>query len=122
VGAVSRSRAGLLTQIGAILATGNFAVLVNGQELPVLPAEFGSHVAVADRLEDVSDLRAILFEGGREELVALSRLVAEREGAIVPILAGDEDELIRLLEEVSIATNTAAAGGNASLMALREDN
>jgi RHH-type proline utilization regulon transcriptional repressor/proline dehydrogenase/delta 1-pyrroline-5-carboxylate dehydrogenase len=44
--------------------------------------------------------------------------VAEREGPILPILVGEDVDPVRLLEEFSVSTNTAAAGGNASLMTL----
>jgi len=63
--------------------------------------------------------------GDAGALLALNKIVAEREGAILPIQAvthrslvqGDGDyDLDRLLEECAVSTNTAAAGGNASLM------
>jgi RHH-type proline utilization regulon transcriptional repressor/proline dehydrogenase/delta 1-pyrroline-5-carboxylate dehydrogenase len=50
-------------------------------------------------------------------LVALSRRLAARDGPIVPLhLAPYRFEA--LLDEVSVSVNTAAAGGNASLMTM----
>lgn len=49
---------------------------------------------------------------------ALRRRVAERPGAIVPVLAGDRSECLwRLAAEQTLTINTAAAGGNAALLA-----
>ncbi len=49
--------------------------------------------------------------------------MAERDGPILPVEAlrsaeRDDYQLTRLLEECSVSTNTAAAGGNASLMSI----
>ena len=74
----------------------------------------GSRVAAdeADR-----DLAAVLFEGSKDELLALMRRLAGRDGPIVPVhLAPYPREL--LFDEVSLSVNTAAAGGNASLMTI----
>ncbi len=65
----------------------------------------------------------MLFEGDADALLALSRRVAERAGPILSLEAVRSAEredyaLVRLLEECSVSTNTAAAGGNASLMSI----
>jgi RHH-type proline utilization regulon transcriptional repressor/proline dehydrogenase/delta 1-pyrroline-5-carboxylate dehydrogenase len=68
-----------------------------------------------------------LFEGDSDELHALIRRVAGRAGPIVNVqgvAAGaldngqDDYALERLLSERSVSVNTAAAGGNASLMTI----
>lgn len=69
--------------------------------------------------QDVDDphVAAALFAGGRDALLALSGRLAERDGPIVPVhLAPYRRE--SLLDEVSVSVNTAAAGGNASLMTI----
>jgi RHH-type proline utilization regulon transcriptional repressor/proline dehydrogenase/delta 1-pyrroline-5-carboxylate dehydrogenase len=70
----------------------------------------------------IDNLKAVLFEGEADALIAINRDVAQRDGPILPVLsatsAADDYDLNRLLEEVSISTNTAAAGGNASLMSI----
>ncbi len=54
--------------------------------------------------------------------VALKEALAERTGSIVTIIdAQNAVNLPQLMNEVSISINTAAAGGNASLMAMAED-
>jgi RHH-type transcriptional regulator, proline utilization regulon repressor / proline dehydrogenase / delta 1-pyrroline-5-carboxylate dehydrogenase len=121
IGALAATEAGLLRQLGAILATGNSAVVEAGG-LTDLPAEVAAHVSVVAAVDRVPDLCAVLFEGDAGALLALGRSIAARDGAIVQapalILAGDDYDLDRLLEERSISTNTAAAGGNASLLAI----
>ena len=69
--------------------------------------------------QDVDDphIGAALFAGSREALSALARRLTRREGPIVPMhLAPYRHEA--LLDEVSLSVNTAAAGGNASLMTI----
>ena len=119
--ALARTEAGLLAQLGAILATGNSAVVEADNParaaLVGLPREVAERIATVAGLDAAGDLRAVLFAGDAASLLALNRRVAAREGRIVPVLAG-EYPLDRLLEERSVSTNTAAAGGNASLMAI----
>jgi RHH-type proline utilization regulon transcriptional repressor/proline dehydrogenase/delta 1-pyrroline-5-carboxylate dehydrogenase len=68
-----------------------------------------------------------LFEGDRDALRDLNRELAGRDGPIIPVFgvesdalaAGREDfPLVWLLRETSISINTAAAGGNTSLMTI----
>jgi RHH-type proline utilization regulon transcriptional repressor/proline dehydrogenase/delta 1-pyrroline-5-carboxylate dehydrogenase len=130
VAVLARTERGLFLQLGAVLASGNTAVIERGDPLrhalAALPPAIASHVAETDALEHAPGLRAVLSEGDADALVALNRRIAARAGAILPVqsltsaaLAGGEDyDLVRLLDEVSISTNTTAAGGNASLMAI----
>jgi RHH-type proline utilization regulon transcriptional repressor/proline dehydrogenase/delta 1-pyrroline-5-carboxylate dehydrogenase len=58
--------------------------------------------------------------------MALNRKVASLDGPIISVLAAKPGaastkgayDIDRLLDEYSISTNTAAAGGNASLMTI----
>ena len=123
VAAISGTEAGLLLQIGAILATGNIVVLESSHPalgiLAGLPPELARRIDKVETLDDVHDLKAVLFDGGADALIALNRRMAERDGPLVQVqAAGDDYDLNRLLEERSISTNTAAAGGNASLMSI----
>ena len=52
-----------------------------------------------------------------EELIALNRRLAGRTGRIVPVHLEPYPRDF-LFDEVSLSVNTAAAGGNASLMAI----
>jgi RHH-type proline utilization regulon transcriptional repressor/proline dehydrogenase/delta 1-pyrroline-5-carboxylate dehydrogenase len=122
---------GLLVQVGAALATGNAArVFAPSASLAgfadALPAELRPSVAIVGS-RTASGCVAALFEGGSESLRGLVHEVAELHGPIRPVFAvmpdplrvGTEDYPLEfLLEERSVSTNTAAAGGNASLMAI----
>jgi RHH-type proline utilization regulon transcriptional repressor/proline dehydrogenase/delta 1-pyrroline-5-carboxylate dehydrogenase len=74
----------------------------------------GNRIAVD---ETDRDLAAVLFDGSKEGLLALLKRLAEREGRIVPIHVAPYPREF-LVDEVSLSVNTAAAGGNASLMTI----
>lgn len=65
---------------------------------------------------------AVIFHGDSDQLRALCEAVAAREGAIVSVQGfarGESNILLeRLYIERSLSVNTAAAGGNASLMTI----
>ncbi|HET8995839.1 MAG TPA: trifunctional transcriptional regulator/proline dehydrogenase/L-glutamate gamma-semialdehyde dehydrogenase, partial [Acetobacteraceae bacterium] len=124
---VAATRAGALRQIAAALATGNRALVACTEEVPELdrlPPALHPHVLRAAPETD-GRLVAALFEGDAGDLRRLSARLAEREGTIVPVFAAPSDDaadavypLEYLLAEQSISVNTAAAGGNASLMTI----
>ena len=62
-------------------------------------------------------IRAVLFSGGEGDLEAVLATMAGREGPIVPVYVAPYPREF-LFDEVSLSVNTAAAGGNASLMAI----
>jgi RHH-type proline utilization regulon transcriptional repressor/proline dehydrogenase/delta 1-pyrroline-5-carboxylate dehydrogenase len=129
VAAVATSESALLIQIGAILATGNDAVVgaaLAGRALSRFPVELAHRIA---RVEDPLGAPALAFaliEGDEAATLAASRRLASRTGPIVRLqalsrarlAAGEDYDLADLLEESATATNTAAAGGNASLMTI----
>jgi RHH-type proline utilization regulon transcriptional repressor/proline dehydrogenase/delta 1-pyrroline-5-carboxylate dehydrogenase len=92
---VARDPAELQAQLAAVNATGNRSTM------------------------DIDDphLSAALFSGSPDDLMALSRRLAERDGPIVPVHAAPYP-LEFLFDEVALSVNTAAAGGNASLMTI----
>jgi RHH-type proline utilization regulon transcriptional repressor/proline dehydrogenase/delta 1-pyrroline-5-carboxylate dehydrogenase len=65
---------------------------------------------------------AVLLHGSVDELADVQRVLSQREGPIVSVERLDPGEtaipLERLVVERSLSINTAAAGGNASLMTL----
>ena len=96
---------------GAILCVASDAAELKAQQ--ALVQATGNRVAASE----TEDIAAALFAGNAEELLALTRRMAERPGRIVPVhVAPYPREL--LSDEVSLSVNTAAAGGNASLMAV----
>ncbi len=123
--------AGLHSQMAAALATGNRPVIdaATGlrHRLEGLPAD------VAARIEWSSDWQAdgpfagALVEGDAARVQAVNRAIAALPGPLVLVQSATSEEIAAnpdaycpnwLLEEVSTSINTAAAGGNASLMAI----
>ncbi|PWR18860.1 trifunctional transcriptional regulator/proline dehydrogenase/L-glutamate gamma-semialdehyde dehydrogenase [Zavarzinia compransoris] len=116
---------GLLLHLGAALATGNRLAVEAGPAadglLAALPPGLAAAVEVVADGVAAAPVAAVLFAGDGDALAAVSRRLAARPGPIVTLqgIAGDEDyHLDLLLEEVVVSTNTAAAGGNASLMTI----
>lgn len=106
----------LLVQVAAVLATGNRAVVSEAIALfEGVPQQVMEQV-VPDGAADV-----ILFAGAGDQLIRLAQQTAELAGSIAPIHvadAGGRYPLDMLVTERSVSTNTAAAGGNASLMSI----
>jgi RHH-type transcriptional regulator, proline utilization regulon repressor / proline dehydrogenase / delta 1-pyrroline-5-carboxylate dehydrogenase len=129
IAGVAASENGLLIQIGAILATGNDALVSSAAAARVLsrlPAELNHRIS---RVEDPLSAPALAFallEGDYAATADASRKLAARLGPIVRLqalssarlAAGEDYNLAELVEECATATNTAAAGGNASLMTI----
>ena len=122
---------GLLVRIGAALATGNAARVLAPPALLAaldgLPAGLAARITAISGLQDAADCAAALFEGDRDALRAFAAQVAATPGPIRPVFAStpeglrtgeEEPSLEFLLDERSASANTAAAGGNASLMAI----
>lgn len=88
-----------------------------------LPAAVAARIAFAktDSLT-TQPFDAVIFHGDSDQLRALCEAVAAREGAIVSVQGfarGESNILLeRLYVERSLSVNTAAAGGNASLMTI----
>ncbi|MEO7914548.1 MAG: trifunctional transcriptional regulator/proline dehydrogenase/L-glutamate gamma-semialdehyde dehydrogenase, partial [Novosphingobium sp.] len=125
----ARTATGLRIQFGAVLATGNSAVIstkAGADMLAGLPRSVTARIIHADEPMTHDGIAAALVEGNAEDVLLAFRLLAERSGAIVPLqsatpeaLAGGDGYMLDwLLEEVSTSINTTAAGGNASLMAV----
>jgi RHH-type transcriptional regulator, proline utilization regulon repressor / proline dehydrogenase / delta 1-pyrroline-5-carboxylate dehydrogenase len=114
---IAPGREQLLVQVGAALATGNRALIAVGA-LGGLPP-LADVLEVPDVLEAGCDV--VLFAGSRVDLLAVVQRLAGREGPIVPIYVADPDgryPLEFLVRERCVSVNTAAAGGNASLMTI----
>ncbi len=65
-------------------------------------------------------LGGVLVEGDAKRVAEISSIVATWGGPIVPVQSLESLDPALLLHEVSISINTAAAGGNASLMGLSD--
>jgi RHH-type proline utilization regulon transcriptional repressor/proline dehydrogenase/delta 1-pyrroline-5-carboxylate dehydrogenase len=128
---VAGTVAGAAQQLAAVRGTGNKPLFVGSPAITAwaatLPAQGSEPIAfVADDAVDQTPFDAVLFEGDGDALRALNRRLAARSGPIVSaqghtadaLAAGASYVLDRLLTERSISVNTAAAGGNASLMSI----
>ena len=120
VGTQTNAEADLLMQIAAVLAVG-------GQALLSAPhAALCAHLPEAVQAQLVpgedAQAEAALVSAPASEVLALAARLVKPGGPIVTLTAMPPDQtqvpLARLVSERSISTNTAAAGGNASLMTL----
>ncbi len=113
--AIATTQAGLETALGAIHATGNRPLVM----APDLAGDPVMATRAADWLS-VGDIAGGRVESGDAALRAATAAVAGRDGPLIPVqpIAALNTDLMQ--REVATATNNAAAGGNASLMTLRD--
>ena len=114
-----------LVQLAAVLAAGSHAVWpADAQALfEQLPHAVRERVSLAQDWRAASvRFDAVVHHGTADERLELLRELAQRPGPIVGVTALDAGDtrvpLERLLIERSLSINTAAAGGNASLMTI----
>ncbi|WP_173910837.1 trifunctional transcriptional regulator/proline dehydrogenase/L-glutamate gamma-semialdehyde dehydrogenase [Acinetobacter sp. Marseille-Q1618] len=116
----------VLQQLAAVFSVGAHAVFSNQnaialQLLQKLPQEIQQHISLIDDVL-IGDFDAVLSHGDINSLRELQQQISKREGAIISIYhtnhENDHIPLERLIIERAISINTAAAGGNASLMTL----
>ncbi len=119
------SDADRLTQLAAVLAVGSHAVwpIEARPMFDRLPAEVRESISIAaDWQQPTVHFDAVLQHGAPEALLATTAALAQRPGAIVGLTGLRPGEANvpqeRLVIERSLSINTAAAGGNASLMAI----
>lgn len=121
---------GLRSMVQALNTTGN-RMLLSGDDQSehrqALDAVSESiELVMAGRDLSLANFDAVLFEGDADRLLSVLQMISSRDGAIVPVFsmrteqirAGQVWPIHRLVHEKSICINTAAAGGNASLMML----
>lgn len=119
--------ADLLAQLAAALAVGSNALWATnelaGKLRGSLPKVVQARIQlVADWSQSEVDFDAVLHHGDSDQLRAVCQQVASRKGPIIGVQGLSQGEtaipLERLLIERAISVNTAAAGGNASLMTI----
>lgn len=128
---IARTEGGLLRQLGAAFATGNRVVVEPSRDfaplLAKLPPEFAARVSQSSLWTADGPLAAALVEAETADMPEILGRIAALPGPLVltqgltpQALASREADyaLEWLIEERSVSINTAAAGGNASLMAL----
>ena len=124
---LAEDKADLLAQLAACLAVGTEVLWQDNAHnhtlLTSLPSEVQARIQlVADWANSEVGFDALLHHGDSDQLIEVSKLAAARAGAIVGVHGlhrGETDiPLERLLIEHALSVNTAAAGGNASLMTI----
>ena len=115
-----------LHQFAAILSVGSQPVVL-AENTFVLKYLSSMPKTLMDQFKVITDLYngdfdAVLHHGEKNELLKLQQVIASREGAIIGIThlnSGNFDIPVeRFVIERAISVNTAAAGGNASLMTM----
>jgi RHH-type transcriptional regulator, proline utilization regulon repressor / proline dehydrogenase / delta 1-pyrroline-5-carboxylate dehydrogenase len=108
-----------------VLAAGSRAVWPAQAQplLQQLPSEVQARVALArDWSAPAVGFDAVLLHGSQEELADVQRTLSRREGPVVSVERLDPGDVAvpveRLVIERALSINTAAAGGNASLMTI----
>ena len=114
-----------LAQLAAVLAVGSHAVWPASAHAlrERLPLDVREHISLAsDWTQPSVHFDAVLHHGDAPALLAVAAQLAQRVGPIVGLTGMAHGELRvplqRLVIERSLCINTAAAGGNASLMTL----
>lgn len=123
---LAKSTDDLLVQTAAVLASGGAALWPTAQASlrTQLPTLVQAQILLQDNTlnDGTQTLDAVLHHGDAPSLQAVSTALARRAGPIVGVTAmqpGATDiPLERLLIERALSVNTAAAGGNASLMTI----
>ena len=127
---VADAVADLLFQLAHVLAAGSSAVWLDAPAAPgagvyaALPADVRERIRLVPDL-DAADFDAALIQADTDTVVRWSRRLADRPGPIVGLEAAAPGarsvgsfSIERLLVERTLSVNTAASGGNASLLAL----
>ena len=123
----------LLCQLVAVAATGNHAVLPDTAQarrvvaaLPAVVQELVEWTGTEGTAQEAGAGYQLVLVCGAADAAAglaltLRRSLARRPGARIPVLLAQDGRyaLDRMVVEQVVTVNTAAAGGNASLMSLR---
>ncbi|MFT8209611.1 MAG: trifunctional transcriptional regulator/proline dehydrogenase/L-glutamate gamma-semialdehyde dehydrogenase [Symbiopectobacterium sp.] len=119
----------ILLQLAALLAVGCSALWPESEALRSLarglPQEVQNRIRFTPEWQQEGEsIDAVICHGDSEMLRQVSYQLAQSEGAIVPLLGcesgSDNIPLERLWHERVLSVNTAAAGGNASLLMMTE--
>lgn len=122
VACLAAAEPALIEQLLSVVVTGNVPVLPQGNATATAVVEQLGVQVVWEKALASSEIDAVLFDGEHGEWRALREQLAQRDGALVPVVTRTEDgyPLHRLMVERAVSINTTAAGGNASLMSMAE--
>ncbi|MBI0168385.1 trifunctional transcriptional regulator/proline dehydrogenase/L-glutamate gamma-semialdehyde dehydrogenase [Bartonella sp. M0280] len=126
-----QTKSGLYRQLATTFATGNIAVIDAAcklqNSLSDLPKQLIRNVEWSENLNADGPYAGALIEGDENSIIEKQKIIAALSGPIILTQAATSEELASgelpynlgyLSEEVSTSVNTAAAGGNASLMTI----
>ena len=126
-----QTKSGLYRQLATTFATGNVAVIDAAcklqNSLSDLPEQLIRNVEWSENLNADGPYAGALIEGDENNILEKQKIIAALSGPIILTQAATSEELTSgelpynlgyLSEEVSTSVNTAAAGGNASLMTI----
>ncbi len=126
-----QTKSGLYRQLATTFATGNIAVIDAAcklqNSLSDLPKQLIRNVEWSENLNADGPYAGALIEGNENNILEKQKIIAALSGPIILTQAATSEELASaelpynlgyLSEEVSTSVNTAAAGGNASLMTI----
>jgi len=115
-------RSACLLQIAAVVATSNRALLDESPWARALADELPAPVrACIERVErwEQAQFELVLLDGACDDGAHLRQQLSQRDGPRIRVLqGGPEYGLQWMVAERLVSTNTAAAGGNASLLTL----
>jgi RHH-type proline utilization regulon transcriptional repressor/proline dehydrogenase/delta 1-pyrroline-5-carboxylate dehydrogenase len=113
-----------------VLATGNHAVIdapLNLRAvLDALPSALVQSISISQNWHEEARIAGVLIEGEGERVRSINEKINSSPGPVVPVQSASIAELSTdtivynidlLLQEMTASINTAAAGGNASLLA-----
>ena len=127
---IASTEIGFESQMKLVLESGNRPIWIESEKVSMWMRnnhiDQSSCQLIADQALEQTNFQSVLFEGDTDELKNLNFRIANRSGPIVTVQSKSSDALALgehyridlLLREQSISTNTAAAGGNASLMTI----
>lgn len=124
---LAETEADAVIQLAAVLTMGCQVLWPNNAIQQQLQAELPALVNQIIRLTDnwqLTDCQfdGVIFHGDRHQLQIVCQALVERDGPIISVQgyrSGDQQLFLeRLVHERAVSVNTAAAGGNASLMTL----
>ncbi|HEK2943249.1 TPA: trifunctional transcriptional regulator/proline dehydrogenase/L-glutamate gamma-semialdehyde dehydrogenase [Proteus mirabilis] len=117
----------IFTQLAGVFASGCHAIVHNAvfsqKTYRELPDMIRNAITLTDNWQDESlSINAVIYHGDSDQLKETCQQIAQRKGAIISVQGFSRGEtallLERLLHERALSVNTAAAGGNASLMTI----
>ncbi len=115
-----QTREGLSRMLDAVAATRNVPVIDAKAVGAAAVRELAPLARLSPGLAHERGVDGVLVEGDAARVAEIAEAVAGLAGKIIPVQSANEVNRDMLVREISVSINTAAAGGNASLMALEE--